>query len=375
MDAELNGVELRSLITDEGKLIISLDPVTIGKPGPGEIVVRVEAAPINPSDLGLMFGPADVMSLKAGGTPDCPRLEADLATSRLPLVKARIGQAQPVGNEGAGTVVQAGAGAEQLMGRTVAMVGGGMYATYRKIAAKDAIALPEGATAAEGAALFVNPLTALGFVETMRAEGHSAIVHTAAASNLGQMLVRICRDDAVPLVNIVRSEAQAELLRQIGADHIVDSSAPDFRGKLVQAIAATGATIGFDAIGGGEMAGEILNAMEAVAQKDLAEYSRYGSEVMKQVYVYGMLDPAPITLVRRFGFTWNVGGWLLFPFLKKAGPEILARMRRRVVEERNTTFASHYTATISLADALNPEIASAYERKATGQKYLIDPNR
>ena len=375
MDAELNGVELRSLITAEGKLIISLDPVTLGKPGPGEIVVRVEAAPINPSDLGLMFGPADVMSLKAGGTPDRPRLEADLAASRLPLVKARIGQALPVGNEGAGTVVQAGAGAEQLMGRKVAMVGGGMYATYRKIAAKDVMALPEGATAAEGAALFVNPLTALGFVETMRAEGHSAIVHTAAASNLGQMLVRICRDDAVPLVNIVRSEAQAELLRSIGADHIVDSSAPDFRDRLVDAIAATGATIGFDAIGGGEMAGEILNAMEAVAQKDLAEYSRYGSDVMKQVYVYGMLDPAPITLVRRFGFTWNVGGWLLFPFMKKAGPEVLARMRRRVAEERNTTFASHYTATISLADALNPEIASAYERKATGQKYLIDPSR
>ena len=374
MDETLNGLELRSLVTNDGLLRISLEPVTVEEPGPGELVVRVEATPINPSDLGLLLGPADISTLRAEGTAEHPVLVADVPAQRLMAVEARLGQSLPVGNEGAGTVVRAGSELQQLVGRKVSMVGGAMYATLRKVPLRDSILLPEDANAADGASLFVNPLTALGFVETMRAEGHSAIVHTAAASNLGQMLIRICLADGIPLVNIVRSEAQAAMLRGIGATHVVDSSIPDFPDQLVQAIAATGATIGFDAVGGGKLASQILNAMEAVASRNLEGYSRYGSDTLKRVYIYGALDLGPTILNRGFGFSWDVGGWLLFPFLQKAGAETVARMRRRVVDELKTIFASHYTATISLADVLNPKIAAAYERKGTGAKYLIDPS-
>ena len=373
MDETLNGLELRSLVTADGVLRVSLEPVTLEEPGPGELVVRVEAAPINPSDLGLLLGPADISTLRAEGTAEHPVLAADVPAQRLAAVKARLGQSLPVGNEGAGTVVRAGSDLQQLVGRKVAMVGGAMYATLRKVPMRDTILLPEDASAADGASLFVNPLTALGFAETMRAEGHSAIVHTAASSNLGQMLVRICLADGIPLVNIVRSEAQAAMLRGMGATHVVDSSAPDFQDQLVEAIAATGATIGFDAVGGGKLTSQILNAMEAVASRNLEGYSRYGSNTFKQVYIYGALDLGPTILNRGFGFSWDVGGWLLFPFLQNAGAETVARMRQRVVDELKTTFASRYTATISLADTLKPEVAAAYERKGTGAKYLIDP--
>lgn len=373
MDTPVTGIEMRSLITAEGQLRITLDSVTLTEPESEELVITVEAAPINPSDIGLLIGPADVATLRSEGTADTPVLVADVPANRLPAVSARIGQALPVGNEGAGTVVRAGSAVQHLLGRKVAMIGGGMFATMRKLPVGDTLLLPEDANALEGAALFVNPLTALGFVETMRAEGHSAIVHTAAASNLGQMLVRICRADGIPLVNIVRSTAQVEVLRGIGAEYVLDSSSPDFRDRLVEAIAATGATIAFDAVGGGQGASDILNAMEVVASRTLPEYSRYGSDVRKQVYIYGMLDTGPVKLFRQFGFTWNVGGWLLFPFLRSAGPAVLARMRERVMAERSTTFANHYTATISLAEALDPSVAAAYERKATGEKYLIDP--
>lgn len=374
MSEAWTGLELRSTVT-EGALRLSLEPVTLGAPGDDEVIVRVEAAPINPSDLALLLGPADMATLEAGGTPDRPVLTAAIPAARMPFVAARLGQSLPVGNEGAGTVVAAGAGVAGLVGSKVGMIGGGMYAQYRKLPARDCVVLPEGASAADGASLFVNPLTALGFVETMKAEGHKAIVHTAAASNLGQMLNRICLADGVPLVNIVRSDAQAAILRAIGATHIVDSSAPDFQPRLTDAVAETGATIGFDAIGGGRLAGQILAAMEAAANRSATAYSRYGSNVFKQVYIYGSLDMGPTVLDRAFGLTWSVGGWLLTPFLQKAGMDVALRLRRRVLDELTTTFASHYTATIGLAEALRPEVAAAYQRKATGEKYLIDPTR
>lgn len=375
MTDQLSGLELRSRAGADGTLTISLEPVTIAAPGPGELVVRVEATPINPSDLGLLLGPADLATLRADGTPDRPVLTAQIPPERLPVVAARLDQSLPVGNEGAGTVVQAGPDQQHLIGRVVGMIGGAMYAEYRRIAARDCIVLPEGAAAAEGASLFVNPLTALGFVETMRMEGHSAIVHTAAASNLGQMLVRICRADGVPLVNIVRSEAQAQLLRGLGAEHVVDSSSPGFTAALEAAIEATGATIAFDAIGGGKLGSQILAAMERVASRKLDSYNRYGSNSFKQLYIYGALDLGPTILNRSFGFAWSVGGWLLFPFLQKAGAATAQRLRERVAAEFRTTFASHYTDTISLRDALDPDIVRAYERKSTGTKYLIDPSR
>jgi len=374
MSNTMTGLELRSLATSDGQLRLSLEEVTLDAPGPDEVVVRVEATPINPSDLGLLLGPADVSTIRAEGTPERPVLVADIPQQRLAGIQARLDQSMPVGNEGAGTVIEAGSNVRHLLNKKVAMSGGAMYTQLRKLRARDCIVLPDDATAADGASAFVNPLTALGFTETMRAEGHTAIVHTAAASNLGQMLNRICLKDGIPLVNIVRSEAQAVILRDIGARYIVDSTSPDFQAELTEAVAATGATLGFDAIGGGKLASQILRAMETAASRSMSSYSRYGSDTFKQVYIYGSLDTSPTVIHRTFGFAWSVGGWLLTPFLQKAGPEVVARMRQRVVDELKTTFASHYTATISLRDALKPEILAAYERKATGEKYLIDPS-
>lgn len=370
----MRGLELRSLATRDGQLRLSLEDATPGEPGPDELVVRVEATPINPSDLGLLIGPADLATARAEGTPERPVVVADIPTQRLGAIRDRLDQSLAVGNEGAGTVVAAGDHVRQFLGRKVGMLGGGMYAELRRLPARDCILLPEGADVADGASMFVNPLTSLGFTETMKAEGHSAIVHTAAASNLGQMLNRICIGDGIGLVNIVRSQAQAELLHAIGARHVVDSTSPGFQAELTQAIRETGATIAFDAIGGGTLAGQILQAMEAAADRG-AGYSPYGSNAPKQVYIYGSLDTGPTVLHRTFGFTWNVGGWLLAPFLQKAGPAVAARMRQRVADELTTTFASRYTRTISLRDALQLDILRDYERKATGEKYLIDPSR
>ncbi|AJP72344.1 zinc-binding dehydrogenase [Sphingomonas hengshuiensis] len=374
MTDRFSGLELRSTVSAAGQLTLSLETVDRDAPGPDEVIVRVEAAPINPSDLGLLLGPADLSTLRPG-TGDDPVLTADIPPARMAAMKPRLDQSLPVGNEGAGTVVAAGANAQALLGKRVGMMGGAMYAQYRKLPARDCIVLPEGASAADGASMFVNPLTALSMVETLRREGHKALVHTAAASNLGQMLNRVCIADGVPLVNIVRSEAQAEILRAIGATHIVDSSAADFREKLTDAIAETGATLAFDAIGGGKLANTILHAMEAAANRTATEYSRYGSSTFKQVYIYGALDLGPTELDRGYGFAWAVSGFLLTPFLMKLGMEGVMRLRARVAAELTTTFASRYSATISLADVLDPEIVAAYARKATGEKYLIDPSR
>ncbi|MGK6322371.1 zinc-binding dehydrogenase [Sphingomonas sp. DT-51] len=373
---EVNGLELRSTVDEAGRLTLSLEEVTLSPPQGDELIVRVEAAPINPSDLGLLLGPADIATLERSGSADRPVLHFEVPRDRLGGVRARIDQSLAVGNEGAGTVIAAGPEAQALLGRKVGMMGGAMYAQYRKLRARDVVPLPDGASAADGAAMFVNPLTALSFVETMRAEGHSAIVHTAAASSLGQMLQRICLADGVPLVNVVRSAAQATLLREIGATYVVDSRAEDFRRQLAEAIADTGATIAFDAIGGGTLGSDIVQAMEQAANRRATEYSRYGSTVFKQLYVYGALDTAPTVLNRlAFGFQWSVSGFLLTPWLQKAGREVVGRMRQRVVDELTTTFASRYTRTIGLAEALDPDVLRAYERKATGEKYLIDPTR
>ena len=372
----LTGRELRSSVHDDGTLRLMLEDVVMDVMAPDEIVVRVEAAPINPSDLGLLLGPADVASVRTEGTSDRPVLVFDIPAPRRASVAARIGVSSAVGNEGAGTVVAAGEDALDWIGRRVGMVGGGMYADLRKIKTREALALPDGVTAAQGAALTVNPMTALGFVETARAEGHTAIVHTAAASSLGQMLQKICAGDGVPLVNIVRSAEQVDLLRGIGAAHVLNSRDPDFRSQLVEAISETGATVAFDAIGGGTLGSDIMRAMERGAVSRMKEYSRYGSNSFKQLYTYGALDLSPMVLDRlAFGFQWSVSGWLLTPFLQKAGAETVARLRKRVFDELTTTFATHYTRTIGLGEALDPQLLRAYERKATGEKYLINPTQ
>ncbi len=369
-------LQLRSLVQADGSLQISLEPTPVPVPGPDEVLIQVQATPINPSDIGLLFGPADLSTVKVAGSADRPLVTASIPERAMPGLAARVGQSMPVGNEGAGMVVAAGAApaAQALVGRTVAVIGGAMYAQYRAMPAAQCLPLPAGTTAAEGASCFVNPLTALGMVETMKREGHTALVHTAAASNLGQMLNRVCQKDGIDLVNIVRKPEQAALLRGIGAKHVCDSSAPGFMDDLTDALASTGATIAFDATGGGTLAGQILQCMEAAINRKAEQYSRYGSAVHKQVYLYGGLDTRPTEIRRSFGMAWGVGGWLLFPFLQKIGPAATQALRERVAAELKTTFASHYARTVSLAGALGADAIALYGQRNTGAKVLIDPS-
>jgi NADPH:quinone reductase-like Zn-dependent oxidoreductase len=370
-----HGLQLTSTVTDAGDLQLRLVEVPVPEPRPDQVVIRVEATPINPSDLGVLLGPADPIKATFEGPPERPTVSIPLAPVVQQALARRKGRALPVGNEGAGVVVAAGENARNLLGRRVAALAGGMYAQYRVVAAEDCLVLPENVTPAEAASAFVNPLTVLAMIETMRLEGHTGLIHTAAASNLGQMLVKVCREDRVALVNIVRRPEQAETLRALGATHVCDSSAPDFRAALVRALEETGATLAFDAIGGGRMASEILLAIEAVALKRVSDYSPYGSSQPKQVYVYGRLDPSPTEISSGVGMMWAVGGWLMPPILHRLGPERTDQLRRRVLAGVKTTFASAYSREISLAEALKPDVMAAYARKATGEKFLINPAR
>ena len=371
------GLQLRSLIRKSGELEISLLDVPTPEPSADEVVVRVEASPINPSDLGLLVGAADMATAKAAGHKDAPVITARVPEAAMRAMAGRLDESMPVGNEGAGVVIRTGSSeaAKALTGKTVSMIGGAMYSQYRTVKASDCMALPVGTTAAEGASWFVNPFTALGMTETMRREGHKALVHTAAASNLGQMLNKICIKDGIGLVNIVRKAEQAEILHKIGAKYVVDSSSPTFMSDLTNALAETGATIAFDAIGGGKLPGQILTCMEAAINREAKVYSRYGSNVHKQVYLYGMLDPGPTELNRAFGMAWGIGGWLVTPFLMKISADDRQRLRERVASELKTTFASHYTQVVSLAEALQLSHLAVYGKRATGEKYLINPNK
>ncbi len=371
------GLQLRSLLKKSGELELSLVSIVTPEPAEDEVVVRVEATPINPSDLGLVIGPADMSTAKVSGSKESPVVTAKMPEAVMRMMAARLDQSLPVGNEGAGTVIRTGSSdvAKGVMGKTVSVIGGAMYSQYRTMNVKDVMELPAGTTAADGASWFVNPLTALSMTETMRRENHKALVHTAAASNLGQMLNKVCIKDGIDLVNIVRSKEQADILHKIGAKYVVDSTAAGFMDDLTNALAETGATIAFDAIGGGKLAGQILTGMEIAANKTAKVYSRYGSSVHKQVYIYGGLDTRPTELNRAFGMAWGIGGWLLFPFLMKIGPAEGQRLRQRVVDELKTTFASHYTQVVSLQEALQLDHIAVYGKRATGEKYLINPNK
>lgn len=366
---------LRSLVKQDGALELSLAQVSVSPPKDDEVIVRVEATPINPSDLGLLLAGGNASLAKVSGKGSQTVVTAPIAPAVMRALAARIGKSMPVGLEGAGVVTSAGRSpeAQALLGKTVSIFVGGMYGQLRNARAADCLVLPAGIKPEEAASAFVNPLTALGMVETARREGHKGLVHTAAASNLGQMLNRLCQADGIPLVNIVRSEEQVQILKGLGAKHIVNSAQASFRDDLISALKATGATLAFDAIGGGKLAGQILNAMEAVAAS-AETYNMYGSSIHKQVYIYGTLDPGPIELTRGSGMMWGIGGWLLFHFLTKVGPEVEARLKARVASEIRTTFASRYTRTISLLEALDPDVIAAYSRRATGEKFLINPS-
>ncbi|WP_101948038.1 zinc-binding dehydrogenase [Mycobacterium sp. 3519A] len=368
-------LELRSTVTSKGTVELSLVEVPVPVPAANEVLVRVEASPVNPSDLGLLTAGADMSAATVTGTADRPIVTAPLGEGAVAGLTARFDQPLPVGNEGAGTVVAAGESpaAQALLGKTVGIAGGAMYSQYRAVDAGACLVLPPGATAKNGASSFVNPLTALGMLETMRREGHSALVHTAAASNLGQMLVKLCLADGVPLVNIVRKPEQEELLRSLGAVHVCNTASPTFEADLVDALKATSATLAFDATGGGTLVSQILNAMEEAASADAAAYSRYGSTVHKQAYIYGGLDTGPTILTRNFGMSWGLGGWLLTYFLMNAGAETVGRLRARVAAELTTTFASTYNREVSLAGMLRPDAFNAYVKRATGEKFLVTP--
>jgi len=367
---------LRSLVRADQMLELFLDMVPLPQPGPDEVLIRVEAAPLNPSDMGLLFAGADMAAAVASGSAERPVVTAPIPDAAMRGLAGRVGTPLPVGNEGAGTVVAAGesAAAQALLGKVVAAAGGGMYSQYRPVNVALCLELPAGATPVEGAASFVNPMTVLGMVETMRMENHSALVHTAAASNLGQMLNRLCIEQQIPLVNIVRKPDQEAMLRAAGAVHVCNSASAGFMAELIGALTATSATLAFDAIGGGRLASQILTGMEAAASAAAGGYSRYGSAVHKQVYIYGSLDRGPTELIRSYGMAWGIGGWLLTPFLQKIGLPRVAQLRDQVAAGLRTTFASSYTAQVSLPGALSLEAIAGYGRQATGSKYVIIPS-
>ncbi len=375
-DLPATALELRSTLADDGVVTMGIRECDVVAPTDDQVVVRVEAAPINPSDLGMMFAGGDAGAGLPAGDGNHDAVAVPVTEAAVAAQRSRLGQPMPVGNEGGGVVVAAGSApaAQALLGKTVGFLSGNAYAQYRTLHVSQCLAMADGTDPADAAAAFVNPLTALGMVETMRAEGHTALVHTVGASNLGLMLNRICLDDGVGLVNIVRKPEHVEQLRSLGAEHVVDSSAKSFPDDLTDALRATGATIAFDAIGGGDLASVLLSKMEKVAGEKAGEFSRYGSDTHKQVYIYGGLDRGPTTLRRDFGMSWGIAGWLLTPFLIKIGQEAADRLRQRVADEITTTFASSYGTRLSLTEAVDPEQVKRYALMATGDKALVTPN-
>ena len=372
-------LELRSTLDEGGTVTLGIHETDVVAPSDDQVVIRVEAAPINPSDLGMMLAGADARAVDAAESvsgSDHAGVVIPLSAGVVEAQRSRLGRAMYVGNEGGGVVIAAGSSpeAQALLGATVGFLSGNAYAQYRTVHVSQCLPMADGTDPADAAAAFVNPLTALGMVETMRLEGHTALVHTVGASNLGMMLNRICLDEGVGLVNIVRKPEHVEHLRSLGAQHVVDSSADSFVEDLTDALRITGATIAFDAIGGGDLAGTLLSRMEKVAGERAGDFNRYGSDTHKQVYIYGGLDRGPTTLRRDFGMSWGIGGWLLTPFLAKVGAEVAGRLRQRVADEITTTFASTYSTRLSLVDAVDPDNVRRYARMATGDKALVTPN-
>lgn len=364
------GKQLFTTLTSDGKLTLEIAEQTFPEPTGNQVLVKMEAAPINPSDLAILTSAADFDNADYSEG----KVVADMPEPFLSGQRGRHGQRLPAGNEGAGTVVATGDGdmAKALMGQRVACVPGTAFSQY---AIADAMmCLPLGDHDAEtGASSFVNPMTALGFVETARMEGHDAIIHLAAASNLGQMLNRICVEDGMKLVNIVRKTEHVELLRQAGAQYVVNSSDDDYMKQLRAAIDETGAFLGFDPIGGGQASDQVLKAMEQVAAGRMSEYSRYGSDQDKKMYMYGRLDLSPTILTPSYGLQWCIQGWLLTPFLQRAGMETVVKMRTRVQQNLTTTFASNYKARVTLEEMLTKDAISDYRQMKTGEKYLVTP--
>lgn len=372
--AHIAGKRILSTLHEDATVTVEIASFTLPEPVKGQIVVQVEAAPINPSDTALMFAAADMGNAEFSDGKVVARAPDGIARS----MQARQGTALQIGNECAGLVVAAGEdpAARALVGKRVACTTGTGFATHTVAEASMAMVLDDGMTAKQAASAFVNPMTALGFVETMKREGFTGIVHTAAASNLGQMLVKICQADNIPLVNIVRNAEQAALLKSLGAEHVLNSTEPGFMKRLVDAISQTGAMLAFDPVRGGTLANQIIVAMEHAAKRANpdAPFTIYGSNVVKKLYVYGALDLSPMTMNLGTDFAWQMGGWLLPNFLQSAGLEVMGRMRMRIQAELSKTFSSHYKAEIGIAEMLTPDVVRQYTANKTGEKYLLLPN-
>ncbi|WP_341861698.1 zinc-binding dehydrogenase [Gymnodinialimonas sp. 57CJ19] len=364
------GKQLFTTLAADGTLTVAVEDVAFDAPTGNQVLVKMEAAPINPSDLAILVGGADVENAEYTRG----KFVARMPKAANAAAKARHGLKLPAGNEGAGTVVEAGDSdaAQALIGQRVSCVPGNAYSQY--CLADAAMCLPLGDhTAEDGASAFVNPMTALGFVENAKADGQDAILHTVGASNLGQMLTRICQEDGIELVNVVRKGEHVDLLRGIGAAHVVNSSDDDFMDQLTGAIRETGAFYGFDPVGGGKHVDRSFRAMEQVAAEQMTEFSRYGSTQQKRMFIYGRLDTSPTILTPSYGFGWTLSGWLLFPFLQSVGRETVARMQQRVSDNLTTTFASTYKSRVSLEDMLTKDAVMDYRTMKTGEKYLVTP--
>ena len=364
------GKQLFTTLTADGTLTVAVENVSVAEPSGNQVLVRMEAAPINPSDLAILVGAADIENAEFSDGKFVAKVPEPFNKGS----KARHGIKLPAGNEGAGTVVATGESdaAKALMGQRVSCVPGNAFSQYCLVDANQC--LPLGDHSAEaGASAFVNPMTALGFVENAKLDGQDAILHTVGASNLGQMLTRICVEDGIGLVNIVRKADQADLLKSLGSTHVVNSAADDFMNQLAGAIDQTGAFYGFDPVGGGTGVDTAFKAMEKVAVQRMTEYSRYGSNQAKRMFIYGRLDAGATILTPGYGFGWTLSGWLLFPFLQSVGHETVGRMRKRVLENLTTTFANHYKKRVNLEEMLTKDSVSEYRAMRTGEKYLVTP--
>lgn len=371
------GLQIHSRLGRDGTLCLSLDETVTPALESNEVLIAVEAAPINPSDLLTLFPGGEHGQLHAELVAGRPQLTTTLPPSVSEAFAGRFDMPLPVGLAGSGTVVAAGDNAQSWLGQrvTALSLSLGFFSQYCKVTTAECAILPDNVSFEEAADVFCNPMTALGIVETVKLEGHAAFIHTAAASNLGQMLVKICREDGIELVNIVRRQEQVELLRDLGAKYICNSSAPGFAEDLVKAIEQTGAMLAFDAIGGGTMVHQLLSGMETAAAARLPVYSPYGSFENKQVYVYGRLDRSPMYIEHGdYGVLWGVQGWVLPIVQQQIGQQRVEALKERILAGLQSTFASRYCRQLSLAEALDPATIQAYCRQSTGEKFLIRPS-
>ena len=367
--------QIVSTATAAGELVLSIVENEIPTPNDDEVVVEMEAAPINPSDMFPLLGFADYSKGELVTDGNEQKMVAPVPPQFVDAMRARLDQTLPVGNEGSGRVIAAGANVKHLEGKLVSLVTGQCYQQFVKAPAFMCLPHKDDTSAEEAASSYVNPLTALGFVETLKAEGHKAMAHTAAASNLGQMVLKLCLQEGIDLICIIRSDEQAKILKDLGAKYVINSNDDDFKDQLVDAMAETGATLAFDAIGAGDMADTLLASMERALSRNASGLNTYGSDQHKQVYIYGRLAQGPVTLGQSYGMHWGVGGWLLTPFLQKIGMEKMGELQARVANEIKTTFSSNITDTLSLSEAIDPANIARYMPKKTGEKYLIKPQK